>query len=389
MVISGLIGFLYWIIAAKYYSQDAVGINTALISAMNLIVLLSYLGLDQSIIRFFPDGNKFNIFLTSIIVIIISTLILGIIFIIGINFWSPNLAVVKNFAFPFLIALLAFSLTQPTAQTFIALRKSQYYLYQNIFLGLRLVLIFIPFLGEFGIVISFGISAIIATIISFYYIYKLDLKKPDKSKLILIDWSYLKKSFRFSIGNYFLIILLTAPSYLLPLIVLNVLGSVQTASYYISYTIGSVLFMISAAFSTSLFVEGSHGESLKLNAIKSLKAIFIVLSPLAAILYCFGGLFLSLIGKNYLYGTDLLRSIVISSFFYSICMVFLSIRRIQRKITDLLIVSGIIFVLIISLSYYFMLNYGINGVGYALIISYLVATVFIMIRMRNIFTENQ
>lgn len=385
MVISGLIGFLYWIIAAKYYSQDIVGINTALISSMNLIVLLSYLGLDQSIIRFFPNGNKFNIFVTSIIIIILSTLILGIIFIFGIGILSPNLEIVKNFAFPFLIALLAFSLTQPTAQIFIALRKSQYYFYQNIFLGLRLVLIFIPFLGKFGIFISFGISAIIAVIFSFYYIYKLDLKMPDKSELILIDWSYLKTSFRFSIGNYFLIILLTAPSYLLPIIVLNVLGSEQTASYYISYNIGSVLFMISAAFGTSLFVEGSHGESLKLNTIKTLKATFLVLIPLAVILFYFGGLLLSLIGKNYLSGFELLRLIIISSFLYSICMIFISIRRIQKKMKDLIIVSSIIFVLIIGLSYPLMSIYGINGIGYSFIISYSVSTIFIVIRTRSIF----
>jgi len=385
MVMSGLIGFLYWIIAAKYYSPDVVGINTALISSMNLIVLLSYLGLDQSIIRFFPEGNKFNIFVTSIIIIVLSNLILGIIFIFGIEIFSPNLVIVKNFAFPFLISLLAFSLTQPTAQTFIALRKSQYYFYQNIFLGLRLILIFIPFLGKFGIFISFGVSAIIATIFSFYYIYKLDLGKPVKTKLLIIDLDYLKSSFNFSMGNYFLIILLTAPNYLLPIIVLNVLGSEQTASYYISYNIASVLFFISAAFSTSLFVEGSHGESLKLNAIKTLKATFLVLIPLAVLLFYYGGLLLNLIGKSYLNGFELLRLIVISSFFYSVCMIFFSIRRIQKKMKDLIIASSLIFVLIIGLSYPLLLKYGINGIGYAFIISYFASAVYILIRMKNIF----
>ena len=67
MVISGLFGFIFWIIAAKFYSQEEVGISTALISAVTLISILSYLGLDQSIIRFFPEGNKLKILTTSTI----------------------------------------------------------------------------------------------------------------------------------------------------------------------------------------------------------------------------------------------------------------------------------------------------------------------------------
>ena len=72
---------------------------------------------------------------------------------------------------------------------------------------------------------------------------------------------------------------------ILPIMVLNVLGAEQAAYYYIAYAIAALLFMIPGAISTSLFVEGSHGEALKRTVVKSLVTIFSLLVPAAGVLY--------------------------------------------------------------------------------------------------------
>ena len=51
-------GFVFWMLAAKLYPKEDAGIATALISSMTLLVLLLRFGLDQSIIRFFPEGRQ-------------------------------------------------------------------------------------------------------------------------------------------------------------------------------------------------------------------------------------------------------------------------------------------------------------------------------------------
>lgn len=48
-------GFFFWMIAARLYSAEDVGIATALWSSLTLILLLSRLGFDFSLIRFFPE----------------------------------------------------------------------------------------------------------------------------------------------------------------------------------------------------------------------------------------------------------------------------------------------------------------------------------------------
>jgi len=48
-------GFFFWMLAAKLYPKEDVGVATALISAMGLISMLSLLGFDISLVRFLPE----------------------------------------------------------------------------------------------------------------------------------------------------------------------------------------------------------------------------------------------------------------------------------------------------------------------------------------------
>ncbi|MDI6645272.1 MAG: oligosaccharide flippase family protein [Methanobacteriaceae archaeon] len=382
LVIGAISGFIFWIIAARVYPQDVVGVNTTLISVVTLIAILSFLGLDQSIVRFFPDGNKLNIIITSSIVIIFSTIILGIIFILGISIWSPKLGFLKDNLLLFFISIIAFSLTSPLGQAFIASRKSKYYFYQYILMGLRVIIVLLPFWGNLGIFISFSISSLIATTISLYFVFILK-NQEFKLKNFKIDTKFLKDSFHFSAANYFIGILVILPGYILPIMVFNLLGGEQTANYYISYSFAYLLFMIPSAFSTSLFVEGSHGESLGKNTLKTIFAVFLLLLPIAFLMYVFGGYFLGLLGKSYLSGLELLRALIISSFFVSIFYIYISIKKVQKNIVELILASSLIFILLLGLSYVLMLQFGIVGVGYAWIISYLAGSIFVFIKLRK------
>jgi len=383
MVLGAVFGFIFWIIAAKLYAQEEVGINTALISAVSLLAIISFLGLDQSIIRFFPDKNKFNILTTSSLVIMVSTISFGVIFILGVDLWSPELAMIKDNLIVFFISLVSFTLITPASNAFIALRKSKYYFYQNLLMNLRVIVVLLPLLGNLGIFLSFGISSIITVIFSYLMVFRI-IKRTDNEKILNIDKNFLRDSFHFSAGNYFFTLFATIPIYILPIIVLNVLGSAQTAYYYMGYTIASFLFMVSAAFSTSLFVEGSYGESLKKNTIKAFLAIFSIWVPIALFIFVFGGYILGFFGEDYVNGFDLLKAMVISSFFYSICQVYFTIEKIRNNIKDLIKISFLIFILLVSLSYLMMFKFGILGVGYAWIVSYFLGSILVLFKISKL-----
>lgn len=154
-------GFIFWMLAAKLYPAEDVGIATALISSMMLLVLLSRFGLDFSIIRFFPGADKSRIFSTSAIITTFFAVLFGAVFLAGVDILSPELGLLKlplNAAL-FLIFLAASSVTALTAISFIAIRKAGFQFIQSIIVGSR-ILFLIPLiaLGAIGIFGAVGIS---------------------------------------------------------------------------------------------------------------------------------------------------------------------------------------------------------------------------------------
>jgi len=359
-------GFIFWMLAAKLYPEEDVGVATALISSLSLLILLSRFGLDQSIIRFFPEKDKGKVFGTSVIITTFFAILFGILFILGIDIWSPQLHMVKKYASFYLLFLAVNSIASLTGTSFLALRKAEYYFFQKLLLGLRIVFLFpLVFFGALGIFSSMGISFTLTLVFSTFLLLKLGLKPAG------IDKKFLNDTFYFSAGNYIAGLLITAPSQILPIMILNILGAEQAAYYYMAFVITSLLFIIPSAVSTSLFVEGSHGEALKKTTLKSIFAIFSLLIPAVIILYFFGGFILRLIGKSYAAGgLHLLRVMALSSFFVAICRIYFSIKRIQKDIKSLIFISGLIFAVLLGLSYVFMLEFGIVGVGYAWMVGY-------------------
>jgi len=105
----------------------------------------------------------------------------------------------------------------------------------------------------------------------------------------------------------------------------------------------------------TLFVEGSHGEALKRTVVKSLVTIFSLLVPAAAVLYlcCERGC-----RPLYPCIRHSLRSVG-----------FFAIKRIQKDVKGIVVLSGVIFGLVVGLGYLFMTIFGVVGVGYAWLVA--------------------
>jgi O-antigen/teichoic acid export membrane protein len=58
--VMAVFGFFFWIIDARLYSAEQVGIGTTLISIMILISSFSILGLGNGIIRYLPTSERKN-----------------------------------------------------------------------------------------------------------------------------------------------------------------------------------------------------------------------------------------------------------------------------------------------------------------------------------------
>jgi O-antigen/teichoic acid export membrane protein len=366
-------GFFFWMIAARFYSQADVGVATALMSSMGLLILISRLGLDQSVIRFFPSRDKNRVLGTAVLVPTAIALGAGVFFIAAVDVLAPELAVVRTIAPLYLAILGAYSIVWVFEGALNALRKSEYYFALNLLYGTR-ILFLVPLvsLGAMGIFGAFGLSFILGLILALILLARCSVRPTP-----CVDRPFLREAWQFSAGAYIAGILMSAPNMVIPIMVLHVLGAESTANYYITYAIVSILFMIPYAFTTSLFVEGSHGGEMKRSVLRTLASMFALLIPAIIVLSLFGEPILGLIGKDYVEGMALLRVLAVSALFVSVCQTFISIAKVRNDIRSLVVLSGFVSIALLGLGYALMNRFGLIGMGYAWFATYAAGTLLV------------
>lgn len=366
---SAILGFFFWMLAARFYTPKEVGIATALISAMTLLAGFSRLGFDIGIIRFLPnEQNKKGMINSCLTITALVSALLALVFLTGLDFWFPALSFVKsdaNLAFSFVVFTIFGSLILFQKNVFIAFRKAEYSFAQNITISvLKLVFIFsFVFLGAFGIFASFGIAAIIAIALSLLiFTPKLLTGYFPAPK---IEKKIVNKLFHFSFGNYIAANLSALPITILPLLILTLLTAEMTAYFYIAWSIALLLFAIPGAIGLSLFAEGSHNhENLRATTLKAVKFAFLILIPIIIGIFFLGDKLLFLFGKAYSENAfDLLLIFAFSSIPATFVEFYVAVERIRKRVKPIILYYGLIATLTMAISYLLIPRLGIIGAG--------------------------
>lgn len=363
-------GFFFWMIAARLYTIEDVGFATALISSLGLVILFSRLGVDVSIIRFFTFMDKGRIIFTSLAVTTVACGLTTIMYVLLIEHISPSLLFLGElkYALVFLLFAVLDSISSVIGNALVADRKASCYFMQNLFMAIR-----IPALLPFSILGAAGILGSLGTAYLFASFFGLALLlRSIKDIQLEFDWVFIRRSFRFSSWNYLANILSAAPSMVISIMVINMLGATEAAKYYIAFTLGNLVLIIPNSFGTSLFVEGSHGEGLKKNVFEAGTASIFLLVPLVLFILYFGDFLLGMLKAEYVEAFDLLRIIAISSFPVAVYSLFVPIQNVRMKVKSIFYVNALRCLLLLGLSYLLIQRYGIIGAGYAWMATYMI-----------------
>lgn len=395
-VVTEGIGFVFWMIAAKFYSDYDVGLGATMFSAIMLIMVLSTFGFTISYVKFIPqyinDNKKVqDIINVGFAVAGIINLLLVITFILLIPVLSPKLGIIRE-DFIYILFFIVFSIIWVINilfnSVFIGYRQASYTFIRNLFLNVtRVVIIVIPVIvsfGAFGILGALCVAGIISIVVSFYL-----LRKLNKDYTINIDlnrkWKLFNEMFHFSFGNYVAILFQQSPILILPLMITQILSPEITAYFYITWMIAAVLFMFAVTISQSLLAEGSYDdkELFKL-IIKAVKFTFLLLIPGIIGLLLIGNQILSFFGEGYVeHGLYLLYLLTASSILYGINIVYITIKNIKKEIKDLVVVNGIIAGVTLLTAYLFLESYGISVVGMGWIIGNLIVVLIAIVDFRK------
>jgi O-antigen/teichoic acid export membrane protein len=384
--VNALVGFAFWLIAARFYSPVDVGLASAAISGASLLAMLANFGLGYGLIRFLPHSSKnANSLLNSCFSLgSLTSIIIALIFLGGLGFWSPALLFITHnpiYLTAFLLFVLASTLSILTWETFIAQRRVGFVLAGGLIfnlLRLPLVILLAAFFPSFGIFTSVGIALGVTLLIGIFFF--LPQAQPGYRPFFAVNRKVVNEMLHFSFANYLSVLFWAAPGLVLPIIVVNLLGADLNAYFYIAWAIGGVLSVIPGAASISLFAEGSYEqERLGISVWRSLKMILLLLVPAVMLVLAFADRLLLFFGTAYAENaTTLVRILAVSSLPLAINTVYLAIKRVEKKLKVIVSLTAFVAVVTLGLTYFLLPHMGINGAGIAWLISQAVIALVIM-----------
>ena len=370
--VTSVLGFIFWIVAVRYFETAAVGLASAIIAALGLLSLFSNLGLGIGLIRFLPGarGKGNSMINTCFTLSGLASMVIALIFLAGLEFWSPALLPVFQhpvFFAAFIVFAIVWALNPLISCAFLAKRSTEFTFIQNAlasFLKLALIIPFAVFFNSaFGIFASAGVAMSVALLIAIFWF--LPKVQQGYFPLCIVRREVLNEISHYSGGNYVARISLQSSPLVLPLMVINILGAEMSAYFYIAWSITAILIVIPTSIFNSLFAEGSNEEeTLQVNTKKSLKLFLLLLLPAILVVLVIADKVLLLFGQAYSQnGALLLRIIAVSIIPYSVNYLYITIARVKMDISGVIKVSAAITCLTLGLCYFLMLNMGLPGIG--------------------------
>lgn len=381
-------GFFFWMTVARFYSTTEVGFGSAIISAVNIIALFSVVGLNFSIIRFLPWSDKPREMINSCLTLSgLVSLFAAVIFLVGTDFWSPALSFVKDNAVFFLIFLAMAVLSTLSAlvgSVYIARRKAVFVLYTETavsLLKIPLVVGFAALLHTSGVVASWSMAIGIALVISalFYLPRVVKGYRPALS----FNLSQVRGVWKYTTNNYLASLLTRVPILILPIMVVNMLGTENNAYFYVAWTVANVLASVTRSISQSLFAESVNSrKDMKRNAARSVMFTCVLLVPSIVVLIVAGKWILLAFGSGYSDNAlSLLWLLAITSLPRGIIHIYSGLLRAQDRLRELLIIRSFIALAVLISSWFVIPVYGIIGIGYMWLAVFTLAAIAITPRI--------
>ena len=254
---------------------------------------------------------------------------------------------------------------------FVGFRKAEYSFIQTIVTFARIGIVpFLTAFGALGIYASCGLTPILAFLLGFFLISRVCKYKPFPS----VKREVINDLFHFSSGNYIARIFEMLPTFVLPIMVVNVLGAEKNAYFYIAWQISMLLLAIPRYTSISLLAECSYNmEELRRNVKRALKFIFILLGVATIGILLFGRYLLWIFGEEYAVNSfEVLSILVLGNVPFAINALYASVMRVKREVKPVVGVYGGIAIVTIEVSYLLMREMGLVGVGIGWLVGNLV-----------------
>jgi O-antigen/teichoic acid export membrane protein len=372
--ISAVLGLGFWLAAARYYTEAAVGQGSAAIAAMKLLAGLAALTLTGALARFIPVAGRgtgrlvFRTYAGSSVVVALAA---GG-FLLTLKLWGSSYRFLHDprDAVFFVLAVVAWSLLTLQDGVLTGLRSALWVPVGNtVFSAVKLVLlvVFAAAIPTMGVFVSWVAAIAVSVLPLGWLVFRRLVPRHVKATEGRAHPPSLREIGRFLAGDYTGSLFSLAVVYLVPVIVAAQVSSTDNAYFYITTTIGGTVNLLAINMGASLTVEGAHDPArLAANTRAALRRMARIMLPVCGVLFFGAPWILAVFGPGYAdAATGLLRWFAVGAVLRVVMETYFAVLRAQSRTAGLAWLQGLLCALVLGLTLLLLPRMGLLGAGVA------------------------
>lgn len=300
--ISAVLGFVFWTLAAHWYTASDVGVFSSVTAGTGLLAAVAALGLQNTMIRHIAGAENSRelvavggaaIVTLGTVLCLITVLLLG-----------PHLPAELNLRqrggmVILVTVLVAFTaMSGITGAGLVAMRSTVAILVTDLVASVVQIgaLVMLASLHSTGLLFAYGAGLALGTVAAGVVL----LRRTGGRRLSLRSFLIVRRYLSLASGNYLATILGILPSSVVPMEVLLISGAPAAARFAIASKVAGFLDVIPSTVALVFFAEASRGKVLFGDQLrKAVRGIYVILLPAVAVAAALAPWILDLFGASY------------------------------------------------------------------------------------------
>ncbi|MFB7031402.1 MULTISPECIES: lipopolysaccharide biosynthesis protein [unclassified Streptomyces] len=373
--VSAALGLGFWLIAARHYTEEAVGQGSAAIAAQRMLASVTATTLSGAVVRYVPRAGRATgplvarLYLLSTVVVAAAS---GI-FLLTLDLWGPSYAPLGTLSAGLFFTLSSVGWALLTLQDGVltGLRKAFWVPVGNAVFSLgKLVLLVVlaAALPVLGVFVSWAAAIALSTVPLAWLVFRRLIPQQARADRDREPPSY-REIGRFVAGDAAGAFFSLAMISLLPVMVAVRFDAAHNAFFYTAYTVGGTMEFMAINMASSLTAHASHSpESLAEGVRGALRRMVLLLVPVVLVLVLFAPLVLTPFGRGYTdHGSTVLRLLAAGALPRVAVELYIGVLRVQGRTGVLAAVQAGMCVLVLGGAAVLLGPYGISGAGWAVL----------------------
>ncbi|MFE0474131.1 lipopolysaccharide biosynthesis protein [Streptomyces sp. NPDC058947] len=375
--VSAVLGLGFWLVAARYYTEEAVGQGSAAIAAMRLLASITATTMIGAVVRFVPRAGRetgrlvWGTYVASSLIVALAAAV----FLLTLDAWGASYAPLGTplAGAVFVAACVAWALLTLQDGVLTGLRKAEWVPAGNAVFSVGKLALLAAFAGTLpvlGIFVSWAVAIAFSTLPLGWLIFRRLIPRQaeaDRDK----EPPKIRDMGRFLAGDSLGALFSLAMINLLPVMVAVRFSAAENGYFYVAYTVGGTMEFMAINMASSLTAHASHDPRQLADGVRgALRRMTLLLVPVVLVLVLFAPYILTPFSPDYAeHGSTVLRLLALGALPRVVVELYIGVLRVQGRTGVLAALQGAMCALVLGSAAVLFTPAGIAGAGWAVLLS--------------------